>query len=232
MIISESHQFIFVHNPKVAGTSIKEIFRPFAWQNRSHVKYFFGTNRLGTKYREQLLPDFILQHWTDAAIYSLWSHEPLTRARKLLPSTLFENYYKFGFVRNPWDRELSHYHFILNWHDHRFHHQVAALEDFNDYVSWLIDHQDQFYSPQSRYLADDQGNVLADYVGRFEHLSEDVYAICEAIGIDKPVIPHANKTDHSHYLEYYNDRSIDLISQLYADDIRIFRYTVDNSSPD
>ena len=73
MIISASRQFVFVHIPKNAGTSISAVLMPFA------------------DGQSAALPD--TTHETVPALLS--RHPELA------------GYFKFAFVRNPWERLVS-----------------------------------------------------------------------------------------------------------------------------
>ena len=46
---------------------------------------------------------------------------------------VFEEYFKFGFVENPWDWQVSLYTFMLKDAKHHQHEFVKSLKDFDEY---------------------------------------------------------------------------------------------------
>ena len=75
------------------------------------------------------------------------------------------------------------------------------------------------------WMTDDEGNVLMDFVGRFEKLQEDFDYVCDQIKIPKQELPHHVKTeDRLHYTEYYNQETQQIIADNYANDIKYFNY--------
>ena len=74
-------------------------------------------------------------------------------------------------------------------------------------------------------MTDKQGNMLIDFVGRFENLQNDFDYACEKIGIPKKKLPHMVKSENrKHYTEYYNEKTKSIIANKYAKDIEYFNY--------
>jgi hypothetical protein len=85
-------------------------------------------------------------------------------------------------------------------------------------LSWV----DSVY--QHARLADRNGILLPDYIGRFETLQEDFDRICERVGIPRTRLPHLNSTAHRLYKDYYDDETREMIAVKYRRDIRVFGY--------
>jgi len=64
---------------------------------------------------------------------------------------------------------------------------------------------------------------LTNFVGKFENLEQDFAKICEAIGVNVH-LPHDNRTKHKNYRQYYNQKTNNLISQNFEEDIKLFNY--------
>lgn len=138
------------------------------------------------------------------------------------------DYFKFVFIRNPWDRLASEFawrmaarpnrHGILNDFN-ELNEFVSALEAiFDDIINNKYPHRicNHFF-PQNWFFHS------VDFVGRYETFREDLEKLGKMFNIDHP-IPHENKAKTVDYRSLYNDNSIEIVKRLYSDDIRIFGY--------
>jgi hypothetical protein len=204
MQISHSHRFVFVHIFKTAGTSMRAVLEPYAAPPGKQLWHRFKSRfgyRPATSYPE------------------LSAHARALEIRKALPD-LFGAYFKFAFVRNPWDWQVSWYHYILQNHDHHEHAIVARLAGFEDFLRWRIDHP---VPSQKDFVTDEQGNEIVDFVGRFEAIKTDFAKVCAATGI-RVHLPHLNRSQHAHYSTYYNERTRALVECYSKQDIEYFAY--------
>ena len=93
MLTSHKRKFIFVHVPKTVGPSLTSALQPFCHQsqdeaiNRSLSKIGINVNWFGP----YLNAKFGRKHTT------------VQQMKIIFPHKVFEEYFKFGFVRNPWD---------------------------------------------------------------------------------------------------------------------------------
>ena len=125
-------------------------------------------------------------------------------------------YFKFGFVRNPWDRELSNYFYN--------HGELKPPKDvsFKEWVNIRLQKDGEIYTsnrPQCEYITD------VDYIARFENFEEEVKYIFNRIGvsISQPLM-HIRKTEHKPYWEYYDDVDIMKVYEWYKKDIEMYNY--------
>lgn len=201
MIIAHQKRFIFVHTWKVAGTSIKAALRPYA-----DVMY------------RKYTPRRVL--YVLGLIDQIGEHATALELRNKLPAEVFENYYKFAFVRNPWDWQVSLYHYIGSHRLHPQHRQVKALAGFNEYLEWRVEND---LVLQKSFVTDTDDRLLVDYLGRYENLHSDFAEICATVGI-AAALPHKNLSQHSNYQHYYDAYARELIQTHYAPDIEYFGY--------
>jgi len=203
-MISYKYKFIFIHIPKTGGNSIEDSL--FSQKSKTK-KNLWGRNN-SNKYHGGALQHLMALH-----------------ILKEVGEDIFSNYFKFSFVRNPWDKLVSQFKYNEKRFDLRkileidkdvkFHEYLIKLNNARNHVQW--DHQYKF-------LYDDNGIPLVDFVGRFERLQDDFDIICEKIGIPSQQLPHKNKTKHRHYTEYYDDETREIVAQKYAKDIEYFGY--------
>jgi chondroitin 4-sulfotransferase 11 len=144
-----------------------------------------------------------------------------------------KDYFKFAFVRNPWDRFLSSYFYFKKGGrglGHDFHSQEIVLKysNFRHFVYNFKFEKQNFKSPhflpQSNWTHNSRRELLLDFVGRYENLQDDFNVVCEKIGRRKKKLPHKNKSKHKDYREYYCDDMAEIIGREYSTDINLFKY--------
>ena len=74
------------------------------------------------------------------------------------------------------------------------------------------------------YISDNEGNILVDFIGRFENINDDFEIIKSKIGITNIKLEHLNKFEHRNYREYYSDNDIEKVYKMYEHDIKYFNY--------
>ena len=136
--------------------------------------------------------------------------------------------FSFAFVRNPWDKVVSHYH-------HRVQINLTELGvktiPFNTWVGETYRDQNPAYydpplmfAPQLDWISGQDGALLVDFVGRFERLEADFSAVAGRIGRSVS-LPHLNSSIHKRYREYYNDEAATIVAAWFRNDIDAFGYT-------
>jgi hypothetical protein len=226
MILSHKHKFIFICNGKTGTTSIE---RGLAGYDESK-----DMNR---------------------GALGLWDgkHMPAAAAKGLLPSQMWEEYYKFAFVRNPYDwcvsifkhnfrsrlslrKMLRHPCLTPSWlrtHWEKRHHRAKKRLQGDD-VEFLARYLRQYRALpladtlyQSNYVNDADGQRIVNFVGKFESLHEDVRKVQDHIGISFD-LPHLNATQHPHYSKFLSPAAIETVGRLWNVDFEIFGYQKEN----
>lgn len=208
MVISHSKKFIFIHNYKVAGTSMRQALKKY------HDQSFL---------RSPLSHKLKLMLGIYPSIYSnqFDGHITANELKSKLPSEIFENYFKFGFVRNPWDWQVSLYTYMLKDEGHYQHEFIKSLGSFENYLQWRVEKELRL---QKRFFYDSEDNLLVDYVGKIETIGDDLDKISEKLGLDIQ-LPHLKKSrKDSSFRQYYTQETIDLVNEAFADDIQAFGY--------
>lgn len=153
----------------------------------------------------------------------------------------FSSAYKFSFVRNPWARIVSEYRY-RNFLNHK---------SFKDFVMNKLpppgqDDKYRHIMPQKEMLYDKSGNLLVDFVGKFERLQEDFKQVCEHLGFEQSSLPHINSSDKKsrelrrkvrnflyrnregefrNYVDFYDAETREYVSDMYRADIETFDYS-------
>lgn len=144
----------------------------------------------------------------------------------------FSNYFKFTFVRNPWDRLVSSYTFLnnggLNSADNNwFQSNLGKYNDFNQFVQeWLNKANIQSYhhfKPQIDYIYDAHQKVSLDFIGRFENLESDFNKVASKLNIQAK-LAKVNSSPRGSYRRFYNDKTAAIVYEVYKEDIEMLGY--------
>ena len=171
-------------------------------------------------------------------------HNPIAVYRYVFSEAEFQSYFKFTFVRNPWDRTLSAFRFLTGggmdpadraWSESH----LAAYADFSDFVvrglrKPQVISYDHFI-PQHEFVCLPYGGEIAvDFVGHFESLAADFERVKKRLGVGHDVaLPRENATPGkpvSDYRSFYNSETKEIVSEVYRKDIELFGYTFDPQS--
>ena len=204
MILSHSRKFIFVHLYKTGGTSIRRCLEKYDAAYKIH-------------------------HWAKAKLTSkpvfnspiAQKHATAKTIRESVGAEVFDRYFSFCFVRNPWAWQVSLYHYILKNPSHNQHELLKSFQDFDEYLAWRCDGNVQF---QKDYLVDDQNKQIVKFIGRMENLNQDFQTICEKLGIDPPALPHLNQSVNQSYRSFYNPRAEARLAAAFKPDIELLGY--------
>lgn len=137
-------------------------------------------------------------------------HATALEIRHHLTREQWDQAFKFAFVRNPWDKVVSHYHY-------RVHTNQTGLGDGNiDFNGWVqrsygskepaFYDNPRFFMPQLDWISDESGALIVDHVGRYENLAKDFSEVCRILGVRKE-LPHVRQSSHKHYRDYYSDEA-------------------------
>jgi hypothetical protein len=232
-MICKPFECIFVHIPKVAGQSIELFF-----MNR------LGLDRDKESDRQQLL---LTDNDDPARGTEKLSHLSAVEYVRCgyVSQQDFDRFYKFSFVRNPWARLVSEYRY-RNFLSHR---------SFRDFVMNKLpkpgwDDKYRHVMTQTEMLYDDNGRLMVDFVGKFEHLQRDFTTVCEHLGFSDCALPHINSSDKRsrelrrktrnflyrnkesdliRYDEFYDGETREYVANLYRADIQNFNYTFEDA---
>jgi len=144
----------------------------------------------------------------------------------------FEDLYSCAFVRNPWDRLVSSYHYLKsggNCEQDRldYEYYFRKFDSFDDLVkNWDDSFYDQIHmKPQSHWIYNDKNERIFNFVGKFENLQTDVNRIMTQNDMIPRYVSMSNKSVHEKYTEYYTKTTTELVGEIYKQDIENFNYS-------
>ncbi|MBE7382500.1 MAG: sulfotransferase family 2 domain-containing protein [Leptolyngbya sp. SIO1E4] len=156
----------------------------------------------------------------------------------------YDDYWKFCFVRNPWDRLVSCYSEKIK-PDKNFFGKTNSFENgvhkgflkygifeanmpFEEFLKAVSEIPDceaeQHFRSQHTFLTDKEGELIADFIGKFENIDQDFHYIFKRLNKPEIHLPKSNRTRHAKYREYYTDEALNIFEKRYSKDIQLFDY--------
>jgi hypothetical protein len=224
MIINQSVGFTFIHIPKSAGTSVTQFLSPL----NGPLDLEIG----GTVFGEQIQNPYALR-------YGLRKHSTLEEAWSAIQAAKSSHkMFFFTIVRNPFDRLLSTYRFLLKWDDynpelrkmiHSFPNQKAFLESR---IFLSLAGPDGMFRPQSTWLKLNGQRFSEMRVFKLEEINTALELVRqELLSRGAPTsklqvsFPHVNKSTKAAEQEHDISESLyEEIVNFYAEDFKDFGY--------
>lgn len=204
MIISHRHKFIFTAIPKTGTHSIRRALRDhLGEQDQEQVRLFV----------QKVLP------YPEIAKLG-HGHVTLEEIRPAVGEAIFNDYLKFAFVRNPFDRFVSYCAFVTRA-------QGAFARDPKGIMRYFLDQppfQHVLFRPQFSFVTDASGRLLSDFIGRAEELQSAYDQICALLHLPTTRLEQANSSTRSDYRSYYDPQLIDGVKRIYGRDLDLFGY--------
>ena len=148
MVWSHKRKIIFIHVPKTGGTSIERT-----------LNLMNGRNGYG-----------VIKH-------AAFQHFCWNEFKELLGEDIYNKYFKFSIVRNPYQRIISEYFWCdipgIGFKSNQ------SMDDFLNYAEEIVSKQNWYetiyhdhFIPQTTYLFDNNDNLMIDKLFRFEKYQE------------------------------------------------------------
>jgi hypothetical protein len=201
MPVCFDRKIAFIHIPKTAGQSIEDLFE-FKCDNY----HYAGDHHNGY--------DF--------------SHCTIKNMQSKIDVS---NFFKFSFVRNPFDRLVSEF-FFRPKNGVFFKRLKMKKHSFDDFVNGVYQYKlsydvNKSYDESHLYKQFDfiyiDNKISVDFLGRFENLKNDISTLKKKFNINKNII-HKNKTNHYHYSSYYSTTTKSMVEKIYEKDLNTFNY--------
>ena len=226
MIISHKYKFIFVKTKKTAGTSIEialsefcddeDIITPITPEDELTRKSlgFRGPQNCNVPLKYYGKSDW-LRLALRGNVKQFYNHATVQFIKQSVSQDIWNSYFKFCFERNPFDKAISRYYWSTD--------KIGDRPDIADYLEAA---SPSLISSWDIYAND--GQVLVDFVGRYESIESDLAAVREKIGLPKELtLVNAKggyRKDRRHYSNVLNARARTRIEQVCAMEIAKFSY--------
>ena len=225
MIISHAHRFVFVKTRKTAGTSLEVMLASIAgddagvtpiWpevaghEPRNYMRVDNPLRSAALRARQRQLTGDAREH------PAYFNHIPARGIRRRLGRRRWNSYFTFTFERNPWDKVVSEY----------FWRQGNGKTDgeLRDFVL-----RGDFTSDFDMYSLDGE-TVGVDFVGRYEHLEDDLHRVLDRLGIDETKMALTREKGNFRPSDaqvdaLFDDEMSRRVESVFAREIRAFGYS-------
>jgi hypothetical protein len=219
-IVSKKSKYLFVHVPKNAGSSLlrglmeKEPYGGlFHFQNAFYMRASNGGRNFIMKrillalYKLNKINPYFPAMLSNA-------HATMGEIKDVLPPGVFSKYFKFGVVRNPWDRAVSLY---------RYHQYDPNISKISFYEYLKLKGESGMLSQMEWFEVD--GRNVMDCIIKQEDINDNLFVILNKLGIEGFHLRRSNASVRRvDYRTYYNDREKDLVAQYSKKEISEFGY--------
>ena len=226
MILSHKYRFIFIRTRKTAGTSIEIELSKFCQKDdvitpidSESEKIRRGRGYPGPQNHVEGLSAYELKDLVEIFTKRqrkkrFVNHMPAEQIRSLVGDAIWDEYYKFCFERNPWDKAISFYY---------FEHKQDPRPTLSEFI---LSGKASQVSDYNLYTCD--GEVIVDHIGRYENLESELEVISKRLGLpEKMQLPWAKgnfRKDRKHYRFLLGGKERDKISEDFAREIAHFGY--------
>ena len=240
--INHELKAIFIHIPKTGGLYIKYILEKYygftTIEEKNGLPEYFNKNYNNT-FEENMLTI------THKGIFRYFTMSPYLSYLSNMNNDKWNDYYKFTFVRNPYDRLFSAWKYLKKINLFTKSFKEFAFLNFNDYnYDNLNLNKIYFHSFITEYdhIINKYKLLDINYIGKFENLNNDLIFILHQLGIKE--ILHMNeiklnvKINESNiyenntkiqYYNYYDDTLLNKVNQVFFNDFRFFNYKIYNT---
>ena len=213
MIISHQFRFIFIKTVKSAGTSLEIALSQYC--GNGDVITPIRTEDEQLRYELGLLGPQNFKVGEDDAYYN---HIDALSVKKFVGETIWGDYFKFCFERNPWDKVISWYYWRTR------NKQRPTLAEF-------------VRSPEMEFLRDSgginlytiEGEVCVDRVFQYGDMEAEVSELSRLLQLpNKLKLPRTkskSREDRRHYCEVYDEQSRAIVGDMFEKEIKLFGYS-------
>jgi hypothetical protein len=146
----------------------------------------------------------------------------------------WDEYFKFAFVRNPWERLVSWYSMVTRFPKEGNELWRYVRDNSSSFEEFIYNCTDEveirrgvYYSfayNQLDYVTDEYGHLLVDFIGQLENFDEDVHQVFDRLGVELETVPRKNRSRHQHYSTFYAPDTEMIVRERFKRDIEYFGY--------
>lgn len=142
-----------------------------------------------------------------------------------------QDYFSFTFVRNPYDKVVSSFFYWSNKGADRFLTWKKKYSTFHDFLMYYqySTKVEKFHFDYTNfdYITNNDGEVIVDFVGKFDNIENEFIKVQKMCGIkDEKIkrLPKLNSSNHSDWRLYYTDELASIVYEKWEKDFTYFGF--------
>lgn len=220
MLVSHRYNFIYTKTAKTGGTSVESYFERFCMSDDewtlSHA-------------RDEYISQFGIVGFRGAnrpKNCTYWNHMPAALIKEKIGKKVWDKYFKFCVIRNPYDKVVSAFYFFQRTND-----PSAEFLDLNDerskFEKWLR-HGKQLPIDKDRFVIN--GKFCLDDVLRYEILPAELERICARLDVPwepatLPTFKAGLRPKNAKTVDLYTEKSRKIVEAAFAFELEYFKYS-------
>jgi hypothetical protein len=228
MIISHKYKFIFLKTSKTAGTSMEIALSKYCGPEDIITPISDDDETIRMELGHRTAQNFVipyvhysLMNWIDALYrgrrLQFYNHISAREVKRMIGDKRWNEYFKFCFERNPWDRFISLYY----WR--------CKQEPRPSIAQFMASGAMDLMKQKGFDIYSIDGKLSVDKVYRYEDLKEALKDIRIRLGLPEPLsLPKAKgeyRLDRRPYREVLSAEEKDRIAQRFSEEISLFGYS-------
>ncbi|MFK7848636.1 MAG: sulfotransferase family 2 domain-containing protein [Rhodothermales bacterium] len=221
MLVSHLYRFIYTKTSKTASTSVEVFFEPYCMREG---EWDFSHGR--DEYESEA--GIIGERGKDQTGKKWYNHMPASAIKEKLGTEIWDSYFKFCTIRNPFDKLISGFHFDFPQFKENNADKTLMKKAFRERII-----NGKFLDDRNRYIIGDK--MCVDSVIRYEYLQEDMKRICNRLGISYeparlPRLKAQFRPSGVEYQAYYDLDTIATVANYYKFEILNFQFSIPDLS--
>lgn len=190
---------IVVHPPRTGGSSFETLLRQ---------------NAVASNFVKRALFQLTEPLKFESPFRLATKHLRCSQIKTIVGDKYYRKATKIGFLRNPYDRVVSHYHF-------------GPYREINSLSGKTLSEFLEQYEPkpfENGVTMNDYYDDEVDHFIRFENYEEDVSSICQLLSLNQPHIHETKSNRKKDWKSYYDQECLNIVSRTFREDFTRFNY--------
>lgn len=210
LVISKKNKLIFFHIPKNAGTSVSSALL----KNENYYYPWVITSKILRKFKKT--DNFFFDNF-QKKIHLFTSHETVKKIEENISTEIFDNFFKFAVVRNPYSRFVSRYNYLK---------LTNNLKEYN-FTEFLENHvkKSLITDKQYKFLLNKNKKIGVNKILKFENINEEIFQLSKKINLNPAKFKKLNTSTKDNYRDYYDDNTKKIVEDFCKEDLEFFNYS-------
>jgi len=210
LVISKKNKLIFFHIPKNAGTSVSNLLL----KDENFYYPWVILSKILRKFKKT--DNFFFDNF-QKKIYLFTSHETVKTIEKKISSEIYDNFFKFAVVRNPYSRFVSRYNYMK---------LTNTLKELN-FPEFLKKHVELslIADQQYKFLLNKNGKIGVNKIIKFENINEEMTEFSKVNNLKLSKFKKLNISTTENYKDYYDTNTKKIVEDFCKEDLEFFNYS-------